>query len=247
MELYPYASISKKALPTPCLTTNKVYYLRTLLDLDYLDNFGIHNLGNNKTYTYMWDESIASRDSSEVASCLLKFIKQLPPSTKSIIAFSDSCGGQNKNKNTLKLWMYIVNNTNIETVDHKFLEPGHTYMECDEDFGLIEKHKRHIQYVFVPNEWTKAVQETSKWFYVQEMTSKDFFSFSDLDGISPNLKKDKEKQNVAWRTVKWLRLEKCNLYSMKFKNTLTESFEFLEADWSLKSKGRPSMQKLKLL
>lgn len=88
----------QKTLPTPSLTTNKVYYLRTL----WTYNFGVHDLGNNKGYMYTWDESVASRGSSEVASCLLKFIKRLPECTKKIIAFSDSCGGQNKNKNILK-------------------------------------------------------------------------------------------------------------------------------------------------
>lgn len=161
----------QKTLPTPSLTTNKVYYLRTL----WTYNFGIHDLGNNKAYMYTWDESTASRGSSEVASCLLKFIKQLPRCTKRIVAFSDSCGGQNKNKNILKFWMYISKFTDIEIIDHKFLEPGHTYMECDEDFALIEKHKRHVPYIFIPDDWTRAIKETSKKFVVETMKAQDFF------------------------------------------------------------------------
>lgn len=173
---------------------------------------------------YTWDESIASRGSSEVASC----------------------GGQNKHKNILKFWMYVVNNTNINTVDHKFLEPGYTYMECDEDFGLIEKHKRYIQYVFIPSEWTKAIKETCKKFSVEEMKSEEF-SFSEVVGISSNVKKDKENRNIARSMIKWLRVEKNNLYTVQFKDTFNESFEFVEANWFLKSKGRPPSQNFWIL
>lgn len=233
----------QKTLPTPCLTTNKVYYLRTL----WTYNFAIHDLGNNKAYMYTWDESIASRGSSEVASCLLKFIQQLPKSTKNIIAFSDSCGGQNKNKNILKFWMYVVQNFNIQSVDHKFLEPGHTYMECDEDFALIEKHKRHVQYIYVPIEWNKAIQESSKKFSVTQMTSTDFFSFSELAGIAPIIRNDKERRKIAWRQIRWIRVQKNQPYIMKFKDTLNDSIDFYEADWSLKCKGRPAAQKISLL
>lgn len=233
----------QKTLPTPCLTTNKVYYLRTL----WTYNFAVHDLGSNKAYMYTWDESIACRGSSEVASCLLKFVQQLPKSTKNIIAFSDSCGGQNKNKNVLKFWMYVVQNFDIQSVDHKFLEPGHTYMECDEDFALIEKHKRHVQYVYVPTEWNKAIKESCKKFSLTQMTSADFFSFSELEGITSIVRNDKEKRKIAWRQIRWIRLEKDQPFTMKFKNTLSETVEFYEADWALKSKGRRAAQKLCLL
>ncbi|KAJ8884335.1 hypothetical protein PR048_016192 [Dryococelus australis] len=33
--------------------------------------------------------------------------------------------------------------TNIDTVHHKFLEPEHTFNECDQDFGLIEEKRKH--------------------------------------------------------------------------------------------------------
>jgi hypothetical protein len=64
-------------------------------------------------------------------------VQELPQSVKHIEAFSDDAGGQNKNKQILKLWSYIVTNTRIRTVDHKFLISGHSFMECDQDFGII--------------------------------------------------------------------------------------------------------------
>jgi hypothetical protein len=37
---------------------------------------------------------------------------------------------------------FVARNTNIQTVDHKFIISGHSFMECDQNFGLIEKAKR---------------------------------------------------------------------------------------------------------
>lgn len=90
---------------------------------------------------YMWHEGQAGRGCQEIASCLLKFIKSLALYVKHITAFSGNCGRQNKSHLTVKFWLYIVRNTNIETVGHRFLVAGHSYNECDQDFGLIEKKR----------------------------------------------------------------------------------------------------------
>jgi hypothetical protein len=86
---------------------------------------------------YIWHEGEASRGFQEIGSCLLRFVQEIPPSVKHIEAFSDNAGGQNKNKQILKLWSYIVTYTQIRTVDHKFLISGHSFMVCDQDFGII--------------------------------------------------------------------------------------------------------------
>lgn len=111
---------------------------------------------------YIWHEAEGSKGSQEVASCILKFLTSLPSTIKHVLAFSDNCAGQNKNKNILKLWSYIVRFTPIETIDHKFLISGHSYMECDQDFGLIEKRKRAVGVVYMPDDWVNLVRQTSK-------------------------------------------------------------------------------------
>lgn len=32
----------------------------------------------------------------------------------------------------------------IDIIENKFLEPGHSFLECDEDFGIIEKYEKNI-------------------------------------------------------------------------------------------------------
>lgn len=161
----------QKTLACPVLTCNRVYYARQL----WTYNLAIHDLGSNHATMVMWYEAEASRGSQEIGSCLLKYVTQLPPTVKYLIAFSDNCGGQNKNQYITRFWMYTVQNTHIETVEHKFLVPGHTFMECDEDFGLIEKTKKSLQYVFMTDDWIHAVAKIHKKFQVVRMTTDDFF------------------------------------------------------------------------
>lgn len=52
----------------------------------------------------------------------------------------------------------------LTPMDHKFLEPRHTHMECNTDFALMKKPKRHVQYSYIPIEWNKAIKETCKTF-----------------------------------------------------------------------------------
>ena len=87
----------QQSLPTPVLTTNFVFYKRQL----WTNNLGIHDCKTSKGYMYMLHEGIASRGSQEIASCLCQHLKTNGSTAKHLIAFSDACGGQNRNINSL--------------------------------------------------------------------------------------------------------------------------------------------------
>jgi len=131
---------------------------------------------------HMWDETQASRGTQEIASSLMHYCKKLPFSVTHITAYSDCCGGQNRNENIALTWMYIVQSQNysVKTVDHKFFEPGHSYNVCDQDFGLVEKWKRRIQNVWTPEGLQDLVQQSSKKFMVIKMEQKDMKSVDKL-------------------------------------------------------------------
>lgn len=219
----------QKTLPTPMLTCNKVYYARQL----WTYNFAVHDLGNNHATMLMWTEAEASRGSQEIGSCLLKYVSQLPETVKHINAFSDNCGGQNKSQYITRFWMNIVQNTHIETVDHKFLIAGHSYMECDEDFGLIEKSKKHLQYVYVPDEWVSFVASANRKFQVVRMHTEDFLS---VEEMSDNLK----DSVVGISKFQWLRYQKSNPLVVLYKNSVDETEPFKSYDMKKPKCGRPS-------
>lgn len=93
----------------------------------------------------MWPEHMGSRGSQEIMSCLLKYIKSLPPTVTHLDAYSDNAGGQNKD--IVKRWCFIVSNIKIQTVDHKFLVSGHLFLECDQ--GLCSHREMQKEELFL--------------------------------------------------------------------------------------------------
>ena len=63
--------------------------------------------------------------------------------------FSDSCIGQNRNKFVASALLHAVcTSTYLKVVNHKFLEPGHTQMECDSMHSAMEYAKRKTNIYF---------------------------------------------------------------------------------------------------
>lgn len=136
-DLYVLTFDFQKALAFPKLSTSVAYYKRNL----YVYDFGVHVFNDNKAYMYVWPETEGSRGAQEISSCLSKHLTIHGKNAKHVIMYSDSCGGQNRNiKVVLSLMKYLQNeNVNTETIDLKFLVPGHSYLPNDSDFSFIEK------------------------------------------------------------------------------------------------------------
>lgn len=114
-------------------------------------NLGIYDGKTGKSYMNMWTEDVAKRGSDEIASCLLKYIKEHPPTpNKHLIVFTDNCGGQNKDWTIMALWLHLVRTKVYKSIEHRFLVAGHTHLPCDRDFAAIEKHKKYLGQVYSP-------------------------------------------------------------------------------------------------
>ena len=146
-------------------------------------NFGIHDCVAEKGYMYMWDETIAKRGSAEVASCLKHFFQVYPSGAKSLVSFSDGCGGQNKNLTLVGLYNELHLSGVYDILNHKFLTRGHTFLKNDSDFAQIEKRKASAE-VFVPSDWFSVVREASRRspFEVVAMQQEDFKNYKDFVG-----------------------------------------------------------------
>jgi len=67
-----------------------------------------------------------------------------------LTAYSDSCGGKNRNIKMMAMWLYITQSTAIEVVDHKFMLSDHSFLPNDIYFGLIERAKLKMTEIYVP-------------------------------------------------------------------------------------------------
>lgn len=127
---------------------------------------------------YAWDETKASRGSQEVASCLLRHLKTLK-GKKHLIAYSNMCGGQNRNIKISLMWLKILlMGNNVEIIDHKFLISEHSFLHNDRDFGVIEMSLKRNQLLYVPQDYYNIIKKCRKGntFILNEMKKEDFIS-----------------------------------------------------------------------
>nr|CAH7744923.1 unnamed protein product [Callosobruchus chinensis] len=135
-------------LPIPFAGDSQVYYKSHL----NVYNFTIYDSSTKDGISYIWDETHGSKGSSEVGTCLFKYLQSLPATVEHIATFSDTCGGQNRNKFVSAAMLYSVNKLpNLKTIDLKFMESGHSYLEADSMHATIERARRHKKFTIHVN------------------------------------------------------------------------------------------------
>lgn len=235
-EIFSICFDLQQALPTPKLSCGPAFYKRKL----WTYNLCIHDNGNNKSFMYVWPETIAGRGSNEIASCLLHFFKTNTIEAKKLVAFSDNCSGQNKNFTILCLWQYLISLEKFMEIQHLFPVSGHTMMPCDRDFGDIERKVRKTKSVFSPTEYIQLIRDsrTKNKFNVVEMTSADFLNIGAISNLltKRNITTDKEK--VDYRRVSQFKIssEIPQSLQVRFHHDDSEKWKII----SLQRRGRPN-------
>lgn len=208
----------QKTLETPSLSTSVAYYKRQL----WTYNLCVYDEANEKAYMYMWSENVASRGANEIASCLIRHIRNFAPGdVEEIILYSDSCGGQNRNiKMTMHLKKLLTSLVNVNTITQKFFISGHSYNSCDRCFGVIEIQKKVTQDIFSPTHWENLVREAKKKdpkFEVVHMTRNHFYSSQQLLKLIVNRKISSENEKINWHHIKSIRHIKDKPFAMYIK------------------------------
>jgi len=212
----------QKTQPIPYLNTNRAYYTRQLS----LFNLGINRFSDNKGYMCIWHEGEGKRGSTEVASCILEFLKNNPMSEiKQIHTFSDSCGGQNRNKNMIAFKMWCCHEFQIDEWQHSYMESGHSFLPNDQNFGKIELRKKRSTGIHTMKEWKEiiATSQTKNKFNVLEMKNK-FINVSTLTASRKFNQKNDRGQKFSFLDLKWFSVKK-DSNKFRYRNSNSESAE----------------------
>ena len=208
----------------PKLTVSSLYYRRKLSTY----NCTVYNLGNQDVHCYMWHEGTGGRGSSEIASCLYAYINSLASHVKHLIIYSDTCGGQNRNRNLSAMFLFAIQTRDI-LIDHYYMESGHSQMECDAAHSAIESFIRKTD-VYCPTDYYSFVScaRRGKPFKVVVMGGDiNFYDFKQLSSsVMSTRNRDVDGNSVQWLKVKHFR------YSKDHQNTVLFRYDYLCENFS---------------
>ena len=118
-----------------------------------------------------------------------------------LIAWSDSCGGQNRNIKMALMFLALVENDRLpyDTITQKFLESGHSFLPNDSDFSDIEKRRKYHPHIYHPQGWYDIIAEArsrANPFHVITMTAESFVSTTLWEQQITNRKSDTMNDKV---------------------------------------------------
>lgn len=231
-------------LYTPCSNVSQIFYKRKLACY----NLSIYDLGSKDGTCYLWDESQAARGSSEIGTCIVTQLQGLPRCVKHVILYSDCCTGQNRNQYiTAGLLHALQNSGNLETIEQKFLESGHTQMECDSMHSTIEQAKKRAS-IFIPSQWdTIITMARKKHPYI--VVPLRFNQFYDLQKVAKenygSFKQTTDGERVNWGKIKIIKIDKKEEHTIMFKYSYDDdNYKKINVEKNLKRGERRSGQEV---
>jgi hypothetical protein len=145
-------------------------------------NFTIFDATMKEGFCYVWDQTVGKRGSDEINSCVLDFIEQkVKKGMKELHSYSDNCSGQNKNQFLFSMLCMAAEKFGIKII-HRWLEKGHTQMECDSMHGRIEIKVKRVD-IFTPSQWyghIRTAKVNKPLYQVKELNQQTIFSFREL-------------------------------------------------------------------
>lgn len=172
-------------LYSPCSQASSFFYARKYCTY----NLTIYDQASHEGHCYLWHETSGNRGSDEIGSILFMFLKTIPNHVKHVSFFSDSCTGQNRNRYMATILKYAVHVLPLDTIDLKFLEVGHTQMECDNMHSMIERRKKNLS-IYSPLEWMNIVL-LAKRKNPYKVRTVSFEEFLDLKKLKKDIIKGK--------------------------------------------------------
>lgn len=139
----------------PMLETSAAYYKMKL----QIHNFTIYDIITHESTNYVWDETEGQLVASIFTSIIITHLEKviLENGKLDIVIWSDGCGYQNRNAVLSNALSGLAVKHQI-TIVQKYLEKGHTQMQCDSTHSLIER-KIKGKKVHIPSNFVSLVEE----------------------------------------------------------------------------------------
>lgn len=202
----------------PKSNASALYYRRKLS----VHNLCMYDLKSHDGFCYLWNESEGELTSNEFASILSHFIEsQLPlcNNATKIIIFSDGCNYQNRSALLSNALLHLAVKYNI-IIESKYLEKGHTQMECDSMHANIERQLRQRD-IHVPADYVDVCKKARKnprpykVTYLEHSFFKNYTKPMMFKSIRPGMKKGDAKVTDI-RCLKYS--DDGNIYKLNFKD-----------------------------
>ena len=135
-----------------------------------------------KPLAIIWHEGISGRNKEDLISTFYAFFLQ-NRDVHNITIWLDNCAAQNKNWALFCFFIYMVNCTEaeLENLDLKYFQPGHTFMSSDSFHHQVELSLKKQGKVFDFNDFKCAVEKAnSSRVNVKEMGIQNFFEWKDV-------------------------------------------------------------------
>lgn len=176
-KVYTFTMDTQAVKLCPLLNVGASYYKTKV----QLHNFTVYNLESHQCVNYLWNETEGDMSASVFATCITRHIQEnCLADIKPIILFSDGCCYQNRNTILSNALLHLSVDHNV-VIEQKYLEKGHTQMECDSVHALIERKMKN-RIIQLPSEYISVIRESRKKptpLDVCYLTHEDFLNFDE--------------------------------------------------------------------
>ncbi|XP_056458619.1 uncharacterized protein LOC130392188 isoform X2 [Gadus chalcogrammus] len=160
----------------PKLQASALYFKMKLS----VHNFTIYNMASHEATNYLWHEGEGGVSANEFASCIVDYLETHLTYTEFIL-WSDGCGYQNRNL-VLSNALLKFATERKKQVTQKYLQRGHTQMECDSVHSVIERKLRNRD-VHVPAEYAAVIRGARSSPKPYELKYVDYSFFQDFSKV----------------------------------------------------------------
>lgn len=211
----------QQTLMCPKVNTQSAYYKRCMS----IHNSNVHCLATQISHCYVWQETQAERGSSEIGSCLYRFVvDNRDQGFSKLRVIMDNCAGQNKNIYMVIMFLRMIQDRMLEEVHLEFLVSGHSFMPCDQTFGAIEGKLKRLELINTPDEYIDTIGSICN-VQVQKMDKTHFY---DLKACMDMITERKPKQPVLFSKATRIIMKSSRPWEYKIESPLGSQWVNLE-------------------